>query len=139
MSDDAKSIRPRKRLFISYQHVEPDQTVARQVANALGELHDVFIDQEILPGRDWGHDIEDALQTAEFLVAFLSETSVKNPMVVTEIETAHQRKVNTGAPVIIPIRLGFDGQLRYPLSAYVNRFQRIAWRGPEDTSHLIDQ
>src|SRR5262249_40819479 len=69
----------------------------------------------------------------------LSETSVKNPMVVTEIETAHQRKVKTGTPVIIPIRFGFDGQRRYPLSAYVNRFQRIAWRRPEDTSHLIDQ
>jgi hypothetical protein len=139
MSDQAKSIQQRKRLFISYRRVDPDQTVARQVANALRGLHEVFIDEEIPPGRDWGEYIDAALQTAEFLIAFLSEPAARSEMVREEIRSAHERNMETGVPVIIPVRLGFDGQLRMPLSAYVNRFQYLFWRGPEDTPQLIHQ
>jgi hypothetical protein len=127
----------RRRIFVSYRHIEPDQTVARQVAQALKEQHHVFIDCDIAPGSEWGGDIENALQSTEFLVAILSNAAAKSPMFVAEIETAHQRRMDTGEPQIIPVRLDFDGPLRYPLSAYLNSFQYIFWAGPEDTSGLI--
>src|SRR5215470_11989608 len=136
MSDPIRT-HQRRRLFISYRHVEPDQTVARQVADALGKQHAVFIDQKILPGYEWDSEIEGGLQTAEFFIAFLSEPAAKSPGVVTEIETAHYRNVSTGTPVIVPVRLGFEAPLRYPLSVYVNRFQYILWRDPGDTALLI--
>jgi hypothetical protein len=128
-----------KRIFISYCHIEPDRTVARQIAAAIKEHHDVFIDQDIRPGGEWGEDIENALQTADFVVVFLSEVATQSPMVIAEIETAHQRRLKTGQPTLIPVRLGFDRLLRYPLSAYVNRFQHIVWRGTNDTEGLISE
>jgi serine/threonine-protein kinase len=139
MSDQAKSIKQRNRLFISYRRVEPDQTVGRRVADALRELHEVFIDEAIIPGCDWGEDINNALQTAEFLIVFLSERAARSEMVVEEVRTAHERSKETGLPATIPVRLGFDGPLPYPLSAYVNRFQHLSWRGAEDTPQLIHQ
>lgn len=126
-----------KRIFVSYRSVEPDQTVARTVVEALKHEHEVFIAPDIRPGSDWGQSVEDALQRSNFLIAFISELAAKSPMVVAEIETAHARRVETGEPSIIPVRLGFETQLRYPLSAYINRFQHILWRDFKDTEQLI--
>ena len=33
----------------------------------------------------------------------------------------------------------FDGQLPYPLSAYVSRFQQGVWNGPVDTPRITSQ
>jgi len=130
----------RKRIFVSYRRVQPDEEVARALAETLKRHHhDVFIDVDIRPGSEWGEDIEEALQNTDFLIAILSELATQSPMTVTEVEIAHNRRMRTGEPIIIPIRLRFDGPLRYPLSAYVNRFQYLLWRGPEDTDALINQ
>src|SRR4051812_8601373 len=93
----------RQKIFISYADVEPDRTVAQQVAAALGRHHDVFIARNLEPGTNWGDNIEAALQEAEFLIALLSESAAKSPMVIAEIETLHQRCLNAGKPVIIPV------------------------------------
>lgn len=130
----------RKRIFVSYRHVQPDEVVARAVAETLKQHHhDVFIDVNIRPGSEWGEDIEQALKKTDFLIAILSELATQSPMTVAEVEIAHNRRMKTGEPTIIPIRLGFDGPLRYPLSAYINRFQYLLWRGPQDTDALINQ
>ncbi|HEV2690581.1 MAG TPA: TIR domain-containing protein, partial [Bryobacteraceae bacterium] len=123
-------------VFISYRHVEPDQTLASELADAIGKHHRVFIDSQIPLGREWAEIIEQNLGSADFMTALVSEGAAESQMVVAEIEHAHRLNVAHHRPGIIPIRLMFDGQLRYPLSAYVNRFQQGVWNGPADTPRV---
>jgi len=123
-------------VFISYRHTEPDQSLAKELANAIGKQHQVFIDTQIPLGKEWGATIEEHLTGADFLVALVSKEAAESPMVVAEIEQAHFLNVHHKRPGIIPIRLMFDGHLRYPLSAYLNRFQQGVWNGPQDTPRV---
>jgi DNA polymerase III delta prime subunit len=123
-------------VFISYKHVEPDQSLAVELADAIRKQHRVFIDSQIPLGQEWGDVINEHLGSADFLAALVSEDATRSPMVVAEIEQAHRLNVANRRPGIIPIRLRFDGQLRYPLSAYVNRFQQCTWNGPADTPRV---
>ena len=118
------------RIFISYGHLKPDQAVAHELASALDSSgHEVFIDTQIPLGSTWGDLIEERLADVDCLIALVSASSSTNPMVVTEIETAHHLNRINGRPLIIPVRVGDDFHLRYPLSAYVSRFQHGVWRG----------
>ena len=123
-------------VFISYRHVEPDQSLANELAT-IGKQHRVFIDSQIPLGKEWGDVIDEHLATADFLTALVSEDAAASPMVVAEIEQAHRLNVAHKRPGIIPIRLLSDGQLRYPLSAYVSRFQQAVWNGPADTPRIV--
>ena len=104
-------------VFISYRHVEPDQSLAAELANAVGKEHRVFIDNQIPLGRQWGDIIREHLEDADFLTALVSQNSAKSPMVLAEIEQARQLNVAKKRPGIIPIRLRFDVPSRSP-----NRF-----------------
>jgi hypothetical protein len=123
------------RVFISYTHRPPDEKLAQDLAGALSGRHQVFIDTNIKGGQVWGDVIDQELHTADFLLPLLSANSVASPMVVAEIAMAHQFNVANGRPGIVPIRLD-STPLKYPLIAYVNRFQAISWTGPQDTSKL---
>ena len=125
-------------VFISYKHIEPDKSLAAALADAIRSRHRVFIDTQIPLGKEWGDVIQDNLGGADFLTALVSQESAKSPMVLAEIEEAHRLNVTNRRPGIIPIRLKFDGQLRYPLSAYVNRFQQCTWNGPTDTLRVTE-
>jgi tetratricopeptide (TPR) repeat protein len=125
-------------VFISYKHIEPDKSLAAALADAIRSRHQVFIDTQIPLGKEWGDVIQDNLGGADFLTALVSQESAKSPMVLAEIEEAHRLNVTNRRPGIIPIRLKFEGQLRYPLSAYVNRFQQCTWNGPADTLRVTE-
>jgi TIR domain/NACHT domain len=128
-----------KRIFVSYRRVEPDQTVAHAVADALRQHNEVFIDTDILPGSEWSKEVEDALQETDFLIALVSELAAESSIVVREVEIAHERRVKTGKPIIVPVRLRCDGPLGLRLDAYINPYQYIRWRGVEDNDQLISQ
>ncbi len=126
-------------IFVSYRHAEPDAALAAQVADALtAEGHRVFIDTRIPPGREWGDIIQAELAEADWLIAVISEAAAASPMVVTEIAEAHRLNVKRGRPGIVPLRVGEHFPLRYPLSAYVSRFQQVTWTGPSQTEALIE-
>src|SRR6266496_3350345 len=110
------------RIFLSYVHKEPDQSLAQELATALRHWHEVFIDTMLAAGQVWGDVIDRQLQTADFLIALLSANSVSSHMVVAEIQEAHRLNVSQSRPAIVPVRLD-DTRLRYPVTAYVNRFQ----------------
>jgi hypothetical protein len=125
-------------VFISYKHIEPDQSLATELADTIGKKHQVFIDRQIPLGQEWGEVIDGRLASADFLTALVSEASAESPMVMAEVERAHQLNVANRRPGIIPIRLRLEGQLRYPLSAYLNRFQQCNWSGPADTTRVVE-
>lgn len=126
------------KIFISYKrNVEPDTPVATAVYEALKKEHDVFIDTTIKVGEKWAEEIQEAIKESDYLIVFLSEHSVNSEMVVAEVETAHHHGKETGALKILPVRLNYDENLVYPLSAYLNPLQWALWEKDADTPKLI--
>ena len=72
---------PRK-LFISYAHGDPDQTLAQALSDGLRRAgHEVFIDTAISLGADWGSMNTEKVMASDFLVLLLSARSVHSEMV----------------------------------------------------------
>src|ERR1700730_4766829 len=129
-----------ERIFISYKRdVEPDETLALQLYNALSQHHEVFIDQRLLVGMDWVKWIDQKISESDFLIVLLTARSTESEMVVAEIKRAHElsKSQESGRPKILPVSLGFHGSLSYQLDAYLNRIQWAKWNGPSYTSPLI--
>jgi hypothetical protein len=130
----------RKRVFISYSRLEPDQRVAGQLYQALRDWHDVFYDVLIEPGEDWGQRIEQELQTADYFIVLLSEKSVAQEGVQGEIEIACEiSRHNAGKPVIIPVRVQYEKRLPYALFMRLRRLQHFSWSGDSDTGRIVDR
>lgn len=134
-----QAVTQRRRVFISYKRsVVPDETVALAVFQALSQQHEVFIDQTMTVGTRWAERIETEIRSADFLISFLSDWSVRSEMVVAEIETAyHHAKAHGGHPAILPVRLAYREPFEYPLSAYLNGINWAFWQGEGDTPRLI--
>jgi DNA polymerase III delta prime subunit len=128
------------RVFVSYRHVEPDATVAHALAESLTAAgHEVFTDTRIPAAAVWGEVIEQKLADANCVIAVVSPAAGESPMVVTEVAHAHRLNLERGRPVIMPVRLGEGFRPRYPLSAYISRFQQLTWQSPADTPTLIER
>ncbi|QUY43881.1 AAA-like domain-containing protein [Acaryochloris marina] len=130
------------RVFISYKRdVEPDEPVALALYQALKIQHDVFIDQKRMGvGTHWAERIEKELRRTDFLIVFLSTSSVQSEMVKGELEMAHHlAKEQQGRPVILPVRIDYSEPFKYPLSAYLNGINWAVWKGLKDTPTLIEE
>lgn len=128
------------KIFISYKrNVEPDTPVATAVYDALRQEHEVFIDTNIQVGEKWAERIQKAIKESDYIISFLSGSSVHSEMVIAEIETAHHHGKTHGKPAILPVRLDFYEPLVYPLSAYLNPLQWAAWINDADTTKLISE
>lgn len=126
------------KIFISYKrNVDPDTPVATAVYEALRQEHEVFIDATIQVGQRWAERIQKAIKESDFLIIFLSPSSVNSEMVIAEIETAHHHGKAHQRPIILPVRLNFRESLVYPLSAYLNPLQWALWDTDADTPRLI--
>lgn len=126
------------RIFISYKrNVDPDTPVATAVYESLRHEHEVFIDTTIQVGEKWAERIQEAIKESDYLIIFLSASSVNSEMVIAEIETAHHHGKAHKRPTILPVRLNFREPLVYPLSAYLNPLQWALWDTDADTPKLI--
>lgn len=91
-------------VFLSYAH--RDSEVAQQVADRL-KAAGIGIGLSF-SGRseNWIQDIERELSTAEFLIFFISRSSVESSFVMRDIQVALHRQVSgEGGAVILPILL----------------------------------
>jgi hypothetical protein len=126
------------KIFISYKrNISPDTPVATAVYEALRHDHDVFIDRTIQVGEEWAKLIQKSITESDYLIIFLSEHSVHSEMVIAEVETAHHHGKAFGKPAILPVRLAYNEDLVYPLSAYLNPLQWALWDSDADTPRLI--
>jgi AAA-like domain/TIR domain len=129
-------------VFVSYRHKEPDQSVARALAEALrGAGHEVFIDTGIRWGANWVREINRYLEKAHYFLLLLSKDSAASEMVIEELVIAKELASKKGAPVILPLRvsLPFDAPLPYHVSAYLRSIQQEQWARPDDTTLIIER
>ena len=129
------------RIFISYKrNVEPDETVALQLFQAVNQPHEVFIDQTMVVGTPWVERIEAELRQADFLITFLSAESIGSEMVMAEIKMAYQlAQEQAGRPAILPVRLAYREPFQYPLNVYLDPINWAFWANPADTPRLIEE
>jgi GTPase SAR1 family protein len=132
---------PGKRIFISYKRdVQPDESVALQILQALSPQYQIFLDQNISVGTSWAEQIEAEIRQADFLIVLLSEYSAHSEMVETEIRMAHNfAQIQSGYPIILPVRLAYRQPFQYPLSAYLNHINWAYWSNEQDTPRLIEE
>jgi len=130
-----------KKVFISYKrNVEPDEPLALRLCEALQEHCEVFIDQIMPVGMDWGERIQAELETCNYLIPLLSEHSVHSEMVEAEIRTAHRLgKARAGKPGILPVLVAYAETFEYPLSVYLDPLNWAVWESEADTEPLIEK
>jgi hypothetical protein len=131
----------RSRIFVSYKrNIDPDETIAHQIFQALSQQHDVFIDRTMLVGERWAGRIKAEIQQADVLIVLLSEHSVHSEMVEQEIELAHNLAAeHNGRPAILPVRLAYREPFQYPLCEYLDPINWAFWNNSDDTDRLITE
>ena len=118
-------------IFISYAHISPDRELAAELSRCMeASGFDVFVDSKIRLGQDWVEQIDLQLRSSTHFIALLSELSIKSDMVRREIAMAYKLRKAHGL-TILPVRLGFEGELPYELGAYLDLIQYIAWHPGE--------
>ena len=112
--------------FISYRHVEPDQSIAKQVhqmietfkapkefyQNGKRPTFRVFRDREELAARDLSASIEEALETSRYLIVICSKRTPLSEWCQREIETF---KSLHGSERIIPVLIEGEPGEAFPL------------------------
>lgn len=80
-----------QKVFISYSH--QDRVCAQGIARfLLRQQYDVWIDVDrIISGQNWAGNINDALISADTVIAVISKNSVRRPEVLREVSEALKR------------------------------------------------
>ncbi len=129
--------------FISYRHVEPDQSIAQAVhkmietfkapkefeINGQKPVFRVFRDREELAAKDLSASIEDALQNSKYLIVICSRRTPLSEWCIKEIETF--RKIH-GDERIIPVLV--EGE---PAESFPYPLKQLK-RGNQDEVELQD-
>jgi len=133
------AVAKRSRIFLSYKRGNAaDEHLANDLASALGEVHDVFLDKMMLVGTKWIERLETELARADYMIVLLSTESVHSEMVVGEIEMATKyAEANEGRPKILPVRVSYSKPFNYPLSHYLNHLNWATWNGEGETDGLV--
>lgn len=129
------------KIFISYRHVEPDQSLALSLVDCFRRAGlEVFIDRQMLTGVRWIEEIESQLRSSDFLVVLLSKDSIRSAMVRKEITLAHELSQQPDRRfVILPVRANFMGALPYDLGAYLDPIQYAVWKDGEAIDVVAEQ
>jgi hypothetical protein len=127
------------KIFISYRHVDPDQALAAELAAFLeGARLSVFVDTKIRVGQEWVEQIERELRSSQYFVVLLSEDSIRSDMVRREVKLAHTLK-KAEQLTILPVRVGFEGELPYDLGSYLDLIQYSFWKVGEPFAAICNQ
>jgi hypothetical protein len=130
---------PPRKFFISYAHAEAeDRQLAAWLHDALiTNGHTAFMDTGIPPGTRWADEIERRIHWCDFLIVLLSAAASASEMVTEEVKRARDRHRTHGRPVIIPLRVRYDGDPGYTLSALLGPIQWVLWESDNDSAHIL--
>jgi hypothetical protein len=133
---------PMSNFFISYSHDGKDSSrLAEWLWAELKRIgHEAFIYKQDVPlGVEWGKFLDAQLAECDIFIALLSENSIRSANVIEEIQTADSLQRKHSRPVIISVRVKFDGDPDYQLRAIVNHYQWTVWNRPKDSPVLLEK
>ncbi len=132
----------RARLYISYMRDEPsDAQLASSLFSYFQQAGYTVLNAQ--PSNslepDWAKRIDGDIQQADFIIALLSEKSVKSEMVQEEVKIAHRTGESaSGRPAILPVKLDNTVRYVYPLDKYLAHLSWAAWTPGGDVASLGD-
>jgi hypothetical protein len=127
------------RVFLSYRHVEPDQSIAKYIYRYLTDLdHEVFFDSENLSvGTFWHKEIRSKIERAEWFIPLISLAYLNSPYILEhELSVAAQRLKAEQIEGILQVNLAFDGTPPDAVKEVVTQIQFLKWKSPDDTPEL---
>jgi len=127
------------RVFLSYRHVEPDQSIAKFIYRYLVDRdHDVFFDSVDIPvGAFWNKEIKTNVERTEYFVPLVSLAYLNSPYILEhELSVAARLLKNKKIEGILQVNLAFDGKPPDAVQDVVNQIQFFKWRSPDDTSEV---
>ncbi|HEU0008831.1 MAG TPA: AAA-like domain-containing protein, partial [Verrucomicrobiae bacterium] len=98
----------------------------------------VFVDRHLTVGVDWARAIEAEIRQANAVIVLLSAASVASEMIACEVETAHQSWQKSGRPLLLPVRVQYDGPLPDVLGPILDPIHCFKWAGPEDDERMVE-
>jgi hypothetical protein len=130
-----------KNVFISYHHIEPDESLAQSIEKSLTSRRlKVFVDTKIFLGTKWVKEIEKQIRMADYFIVLLSKESIRSDMVRREVDLAYKMTRKAKNPLrILPIRVGFEGELPYDMGAYLGPIQYALWKVGESHEVICSQ
>jgi hypothetical protein len=129
-----------KVVLLYKRNAQPDESVLRTLEEALSKAgYSPFIDRHLAIGVQWATEIERRIRRADSVVAVLSDGSVSSEMIQYELETVSDERRKTGRPDLLPVRIGKDAPFEGPWANYLNEFNYVPWRGPEDNENMTAQ
>ncbi len=127
------------KVFLSYRHVEPDQSIAKFVYRYLADCdHDVFFDAEDLSvGAFWHKEIRASVEQAEWFIPLISLSYLNSPYILEhELSVATELLKKKKIEGILQVNLAFDGTPPGPVKDVVTQIQFLKWRSSDDTPKL---
>lgn len=132
-------VRPRKVSIAYKSKAQPDGKLLELVADALRRRgHHVFIDRHLSIGVQWAQEIESNLKSSDAVLVLLSPASVQSEMVAHELEFAWHCWQSQGTPVLLPVRVAFNGPLPEPFGRILNPLSQFFWKNAEENASLIE-
>ena len=121
------------------RNAHPDEELLILAEKALREHgYRVFVDRHLVVGMEWAREIEQRISRADAVITLLSAASVQSEMLAYEIQIAREAaQRRNGKPIILPVRVNFDGPLPESLGSILHGIQWARWNGPEDNNQLL--
>ncbi len=119
-------------------NVQPDGNVLKTLESRLRSLgHEVFVDNQEKISSAWAKAIEEPIRRADAVVAIVSPESLRSEMLEYEVETAQDQFINTGKPVLLPVKIGSDDELGGTIASILEPLHFFTWTGPADDEKLV--
>src|SRR5436853_192481 len=129
-----------ERVFLSYHRRGDEAELADRLKGYLTGLgYSVFIDTGMQIGIDWAKEIRRQIDKCSVFIVLLSEQSIAREMVQTEIRQAVRRRRRSASPILLPIRVQYDGPLDYEVESYLGRYHHARWIDRDDDARLFEQ
>jgi len=132
-----------RRIFISYTHKEPDESLATKFSATLNQAGDeTFLSsKKNMSIEDWDSTIKKQLTNCDCFIVILSERSLMNELITEEIRIATELLKDGKRIIIFPVRikLPLHITLNYDIKEYLKPVKQRLWSSESDTQILIEK
>jgi len=129
-------------VFISYRHIEPDQSIAKMLYQYLADLdHDVFFDASGIPvGAFWHKEISVNIERAEWFIPLVSLAYLNSTYILShELAPAAKLLKIEKIKGILQINLAYDGKPPEEVREVLTQIQFLKWHSKDDTSWIMKE
>lgn len=131
-----------KRVSLLYKrNAQPDEELLHYIeAQLTTRGYSIFHDRHLQMGVEWFREIDRKMKESYAIIPLLSVGSVESEMLSMELRTASEaRQTQEGRPMILPVRVKFNGTLPQEMATALDQLQYFLWESEEHNETLINE